>query len=159
MAAKLKTAVLGATGYSGLELARLLARHPRSDAPLLLRRGAETATVSETDERATRLPHISGTGNGNGNSPAQPFSWSALEQHGVELLFLATPHAISRELVTEAMTRGLMTRGLRIVALSGPWRLKQEQHRAVYAFTDSTRRTGPHPAVASAYALAALRPD
>jgi hypothetical protein len=31
MAAKLKTAVLGATGYSGLELARLLGRHPRTD--------------------------------------------------------------------------------------------------------------------------------
>ncbi|MFZ1129993.1 MAG: N-acetyl-gamma-glutamyl-phosphate reductase, partial [Terriglobales bacterium] len=34
---KLKTAVLGATGYSGIELARLLARHPRTEAPLLLR--------------------------------------------------------------------------------------------------------------------------
>ena len=42
MAAKLKTAVLGATGYSGLELARLLGRHPRTDAPLLLRRSAES---------------------------------------------------------------------------------------------------------------------
>src|SRR5260370_14046501 len=159
MAAKLKTAVLGATGYSGLELARLLARHPRSDAPLLLRRGAETATVSETDERATRLPHISGTGNGNGNSPAQPFSWSALEQHGVELLFLATPHAISRELVTEAMTRGLMTRGLRIVDLSGAWRLKQEQHRAVYGFTDADAQTAAELTDRAVYGLPELKPN
>src|SRR5450756_2560276 len=83
MAAKLKTAVLGATGYSGLELARLLGRHPRTDSPLLLRRSAETET-DETDGHAARLPHISG--NGNGNSPVQPFSWSALEQRGVELL-------------------------------------------------------------------------
>ena len=29
MAAKLKTAVLGASGYSGLELTRILERHPR----------------------------------------------------------------------------------------------------------------------------------
>ena len=29
MTAKLKTAVLGATGYSGLELTRILLRHPR----------------------------------------------------------------------------------------------------------------------------------
>ena len=36
MAAKLKTAVLGATGYSGVELARLLARHAQVDSPLLL---------------------------------------------------------------------------------------------------------------------------
>jgi len=29
MPAKLKTAVLGASGYSGLELTRILERHPR----------------------------------------------------------------------------------------------------------------------------------
>ena len=38
MAAKLKVAVLGATGYSGLELTRLLLRHPQVDKPVLLRR-------------------------------------------------------------------------------------------------------------------------
>jgi len=36
MSAKLKTAVLGATGYSGVELTRLLLRHPRLDKPVLL---------------------------------------------------------------------------------------------------------------------------
>src|SRR5208337_3450609 len=129
MAAKLKTAVLGATGYSGLELARLLGRHPRTDAPLLLRRSAET---DESDGPAAGLPHVSG----KGNSPVLPFSWSALEQRGVELLFLATPHAVSRELVPEAVARGL-----RIVDLSGAWRLKQEQHRAVYGFKDANAQT------------------
>src|ERR1019366_4034284 len=131
MAAKLKTALLGATGYSGLELARLLGRHPRTDSPLLLRRSAET---DESDGPAAGLPHISGTG--NGYSPVQPFSWSALEQHGVELLFLATPHAVSRELVPEAVARVL-----RIVDLSGAWRLKQEQYRAVYGFKDANPQT------------------
>ena len=38
MPAKLKTAVLGATGYSGAELTRLLLRHPRVEKPVLLRR-------------------------------------------------------------------------------------------------------------------------
>ena len=96
MAAKLKTAVLGATGYSGLELARLLGRHPRTGAPLLLRRSAETG---EPRSRAARYRQY----NGNGHAPVQPFSWSALEQHGVELLFLATPHSFSREIVPEAI--------------------------------------------------------
>src|SRR6266849_8714405 len=154
MAAKLKTAVLGATGYSGLELARLLGRHPRTDAPLLLRRSAETETATEADARAAGLPHISGTG--NGNSPVQPFSWSALEQHGVELLFLATPHALSRDLVTEAMSRGLMTRGLRIVDLSGAWRLKQEQHRAVYGFKDANAETAAELTARAVYGLPEL---
>src|SRR6266481_9846699 len=127
MAAKLKTAVLGATGYSGLELARLLSRHPRTDAPLLLRRNAETEI--EADGPAAGSRHISGNGTHNGNSAVQPFSWSTLKQHGVELLLLATPHAVSRELVPEAVARGL-----RVVDLRGAWRLKQEEHRAVYGF-------------------------
>src|SRR5476649_2318770 len=97
MAARLKTAVLGATGYSGIELARLLGRHPRTDAPWLFGRGAET------DGPIAGLPEIPV----NGNSPVQPFSWTALGRHGVELLFLATPYAFSREMVPEAMARGL----------------------------------------------------
>jgi N-acetyl-gamma-glutamyl-phosphate reductase len=160
MAAKLKTAVLGATGYSGLELARLLGRHPRTDAPLLLRRGAEIET-GESDGAAAGLPYISGNGNhnANGNLPVQPFSWSALEQRGVQLLFLATPHAVSRELVTEAMTRGMMARGLRVVDLSGAWRLKQEEHRAVYGFKDGNAQTAAELTERAVYGLPELNAD
>jgi N-acetyl-gamma-glutamyl-phosphate reductase len=156
MAAKLKTAVLGATGYSGLELARLLGRHPRTDAPLLLRRTAEKKT-DDSDGHPPGLPHISGNGNLPVPSPVQPFSWSALEQRGVELLFLATPHSVSRELVTEAMTCGLMTRGLRIVDLSGAWRLKQEQHRAVYGFKDVNAQTAAELTERAVYGLPELK--
>ena len=128
MAAKLKTAVLGATGYSGVELARLLARHSRVEKPLLLRR------TSESDESKGLLGFqaANGNGNGNGHSLVSAFSWAALQEHGVELLFLATPHGASRELVPEALARGL-----RAVDLSGAWRLKQPEHRAVYGFTDA----------------------
>jgi N-acetyl-gamma-glutamyl-phosphate reductase len=146
MTAKLKTAVLGATGYSGLELARLLARHPRTGEPSLLRRSAETDGAGRS---AAGVSHISG--NGNGHLPAQQFSWSVLEQHGVELLFLATPHAVSRELVPEAITRGL-----RIVDLSGAWRLKQEQHRAVYAFKDANLQTAADLTERAVYGLPEL---
>jgi len=148
MAAKLKTAVLGATGYSGLELARLLGRHPRTDAPLLLRRSVER------DEPAAGLQHISS--HGNGHSPLagttfQPFSWSALEQRGVELLFLATPHAVSRELVPEAIQRGL-----RIVDLSGAWRLKEEQNRAIYRFKDANAQIAAQLTERAVYGLPEL---
>src|SRR4029077_1028997 len=157
MAAKLKTAVLGATRSSGMELARLLGRHPRTDAPLLLRRNAER----ETDGAAAGLPHISVNGNhrADDNLPVQPFSWSALEQRGVELLFLATPHAVSRDLVTEAMTRGMMARGLRVVDLSGAWRLKQEQHRAVYGFKDANAKTAAEVTERAVYGLPELNAD
>jgi hypothetical protein len=77
MAAKLKTAVLGATGYSGLELARLLGRHPRTDAPLLLRRTAEKVTkTGDSDGHPAGLPDMSGNGSLPAPSPVQPFSWS-----------------------------------------------------------------------------------
>src|SRR5580693_5792033 len=100
MPAKLKTAVLGATGYSGLELTRLLLRHPRLEQPALLRRQSETDAVSNLAEI---FPSLSG----NGIYPLKPLSWTALKQQGVELLFLATPHDASRSLAPEALARGL----------------------------------------------------
>ena len=149
MAVKLKTAVLGATGYSGLELARLLACHSRTEPPLLLRRSAET------DDPAAVLPPFSGD---NGHSMfqprSQPFSWLALEQHGVQLLFLATPHAVSRELVPEAMARGL-----RVIDLSGAWRLKQEQNRAVYGFKDTNPETAMQVTERAVYGLPEINGD
>ena len=154
MTAKLKTAVLGATGYSGLELARLLGRHPRTSPPLLLRRSADAGTMSDdSDGHAAGLPHMSGQSKGNGNS-VEPFSWSALEQHGIELLFLATPHAVSRELVPEAIARGL-----RMVDLSGAWRLKREEHRAIYGFKDANPETAAKLTERAVYGLPELRPN
>lgn len=153
MAARLRTAVLGATGYSGIELARLLGRHPRTDAPLLLRRSVE----KETDEcggSVAGLPQIAAQGSGNGHSHVQPFSWSALEQRGVELLFLAAPHAVSRELVPEAIARRL-----RVVDLSGAWRLKQEQNRAVYGFKDANAQTAAELTERAVYGLPELNAD
>jgi N-acetyl-gamma-glutamyl-phosphate reductase len=155
---KLKTAVLGATGYSGLELARLLSRHPRTEAPLLLRRTAETVAGKKTGEKTAASEHAAGlphtSGNGNVNVPAQPFSWSALQQHGVELLFMATPHSVSRELVPEAISRGL-----RIVDLSGAWRLKEEQNRAVYGFKDADAKAAADLTERAVYGLPELKPN
>src|SRR6202171_5011893 len=124
MSAKLKTAVIGATGYSGSELARLLLHHPRVNTPLLLRRQSET----NGEKSAEMSPSFAG----NGCPPLQPFSWTALQQHEAELLFLATPHEASRSLVPEAMAQGF-----RVIDLSGAWRLKQAQNRAIYDFKDS----------------------
>jgi len=133
MAAKLKTAVLGASGYSGLELTRILLRHPQLEKPLLMRRPVDGDSNSSTDSDLAELfPALSG----NGGYPLRPFSWTALKQQGVQLLFLATPHEVSRSLVPEAIACGL-----RVIDLSGAWRLKQSQHRAIYGFEDSDSAT------------------
>jgi N-acetyl-gamma-glutamyl-phosphate reductase len=152
MTAKLQTAVLGATGYSGLELTRLLSRHPQTGAPLLLGRSADAAI--ETDAAPAGSQHFSCSASGSGHVPVEPFSWSLLEEHGVGLLFLATPHAVSRELVPEAIARGL-----RIVDLSGAWRLKQEQHRAIYGFKDADAQTAAGLTERAVYGLPELNRD
>jgi N-acetyl-gamma-glutamyl-phosphate reductase len=152
LAAKFKTAVLGATGYSGMELARLLARHSHLDKPLLLRRSTESG---EGGVPAAFLDISgNGSGNGNGHATSAPFSWAALREHGVELLFLATPHGVSRELVPEALGRGL-----RVVDLSGAWRLKQAEHRAVYGFSDADAANAAKMDASAVYGLPELNAD
>jgi N-acetyl-gamma-glutamyl-phosphate reductase len=128
MASQLKTAVAGATGYSGCELTRLLLRHPGMDTPVLFRREADGAAETKAQDLAAMFPALAG----NGSLPVQPFSWDVLERNGVEFLFLATPHETSRALVPEAIARGL-----RVIDLSGAWRLRRPQHREVYGFHDA----------------------
>lgn len=125
MPGKLKTAVLGATGYSGLELTRILARHPRVEKPVLLRRDGN---CNGAQDLAEVFPGLSG----NGGYPLQPLSWDELKKQDVQLLFLATPHEVSRALVPEAVAEGL-----RVIDLSGAWRLKSKKNLAVYGFQDA----------------------
>jgi N-acetyl-gamma-glutamyl-phosphate reductase len=127
MSAKLKVAVLGATGYSGLELTQILLRHPSVEKPSLFSRPSNNGHKAPSD-LAEVFPALTG----NGGYPLQPLSWSALKAQGIDLLFLATPHEASRELVPEAIAQGL-----RVIDLSGAWRLQQEQHRKIYNFEDT----------------------
>jgi N-acetyl-gamma-glutamyl-phosphate reductase len=147
MAAKLKTAVLGSTGYSGLELTRILLRHPRVEKPVLLRRSADNGSPSD-------LADVFPTLSGNGGYPLQSLSWPALKQQGVKLLFLATPHEASRSLVPEAIAQGL-----RVIDLSGAWRLKEQRHRAIYNFEDSDALTADEVTRKAVYGLPELNAD
>ena len=147
IAAKLKTAVVGATGYSGLELTRLLLRHPRVETPLLLSRQGE-------GEGALNLADLFPVLSGNGRYPLQPLSWATLKETGVQLLFLATPHQASRALVPEALAQGL-----RVIDLSGAWRLKEARHRAVYGFQDEGSLTAAELTEKAIYGLPELNRD
>jgi N-acetyl-gamma-glutamyl-phosphate reductase len=147
MPAKLKTAVVGATGYSGLELTRLLLRHPRVETPLLLSRQSEGSSPVNL---ADLFPVLSG----NGSYPLQPLSWDVLKQQRVQLLFLATPHEASRSLVPDAVAHGL-----RVIDLSGAWRLRDQAHRAVYGFKDEGSVTAAEFAEKAVYGLPELHSD
>src|SRR5438045_6136082 len=153
MSAKLKTAVLGVTGYSGFELARILLRHPRLETPLLLSR-SDSSENSAAKNAVPDLAHLFPAISGNGGHLLHTFSWNALQHHGVDLLFLATPHEVSRELVPEAISRGM-----RVIDLSGAWRLKQAQHRAVYGLEDANPVTATELTEKAIYGLPELNGD
>ena len=129
MSQELQTAIVGATGYAGQELTRLLFQHPRLKDPLLLAREGEPE-----GEIASPLD--------GSPVPMHPFSWSAMHKKGVDLLFLATPHEISRAWVPIAMNHGL-----RVVDLSGAFRLKENfsrwygfEHKAAPALAEEIGR-------------------
>lgn len=130
MTAQLQPAIIGSTGYSGFELTRLLLHHPHAKKPLLLSRESGSATADLSDA----YPHLSG--NGFGPLAIEPLAWEKLK--GVDVVFLCTPHEFSREWMPDAIARGV-----RVVDLSGAWRLKQDANRAVYGFHDA------HPELAS----------
>ena len=125
-----RTAVAGVTGYAGAELARLLLSHPRlADTPpiFLGRMGSEAdgTTIYDLHPQIAR----------NDNRPAPPvvpFTWETLRDNGTEVLFLALPHEQSREWAPTALAAGL-----RVIDLSGAWRLDEATNAAVYKLHDA----------------------
>jgi len=126
-----RIAVAGVSGYAGGELARLLLRHPRlheTPATFLGRAGEpEVSTVTLLEDLH---PHL--TTSSHRSNPVHPFSWDRVVDAGIEVLFLATPHEQSREWVPEAMHRGI-----RVIDLSGAWRLQQARNREIYRLKDA----------------------
>jgi N-acetyl-gamma-glutamyl-phosphate reductase len=100
-------AIVGASGYSGLELTRYLARHPR------LRLAALYSDRWAGEAAGDRLP-LPGY--------AAPLRYSPqAEAAGLqaEIAFLATPAEVSLQLAP-----GLVARGVRVVDVSGAFRLE-----------------------------------
>jgi N-acetyl-gamma-glutamyl-phosphate reductase len=99
-------AIVGASGYTGLELTRLLARHPQVSLEALL------SDRWRGDRAGARLP-LTG--------PAASLAYGALadaERVEAELVFLATPADVSANLAPK-----LLARGARVIDLSGAFRL------------------------------------
>jgi len=126
-----RTAIAGVSGYAGGELARLLLGHPRLNAvtPTFLGRAGEEA-VGESTFLEDLHPQLATPGNHQAHK-VYPFSWKRVVDSGIEVLFLATPHEQSREWVPQAIEHGI-----KVVDLSGAWRLKDHLNRAVYRLTD-----------------------
>jgi len=123
-----RVAVIGATGYAGFELARILLRHPQIEKPTFyLRDGASTVHC------LTELfPQLRGWG----EAPCRPFSVDAVASSGAGTAFLATPHEASLELVSP-----LLEAGLRVVDLSGAFRFREPETFALWYELPAPPRT------------------
>ena len=122
----------GVGGYAGGELARLLLAHPRlqESKPLFLGRVADGAAAGSVPLEQVH-PQLA-----LGGTQKQPeihaFSWELIEAAGVELVFLALPHETSRQWAPEWLSRGI-----KVVDLSGAWRLRDGGNREVYQLHDA----------------------
>jgi N-acetyl-gamma-glutamyl-phosphate reductase len=127
-----RTAVAGVGGYAGGELARLLLSHPRLSAakPLFLGRVADGATAGRVPLEQLQ-PQLA-LGEGKLQPEVHAFSWDLIRDAGTEVVFLALPHETSREWAPEWLARGV-----RVIDLSGAWRLDDPANRAVYKLHDA----------------------
>jgi N-acetyl-gamma-glutamyl-phosphate reductase len=127
-----RTAIAGVGGYAGGELARLLLRHPKLNGatPTFFGRAGE-AEIGPATYLEDLHPQLAAPGNQQAHE-VFPFSWKRIADTGVEVLFLATPHEQSREWAPQAIKQGI-----KVIDLSGAWRLKDDVNREVYRLKDA----------------------
>lgn len=107
-----RVAVAGATGYAGRELLGILARHPQARVTRLMSSGRDGKKEFPIERSHPAL-------RGKFSALCEPLSVDALTPSDVDVVFLATPHQTALE-----VTPLLLDRGLRVVDLSGAFRLK-----------------------------------
>jgi len=106
-------AVVGVSGYSGFELARILLRHPAVH--------SRTFYMRET-QGAKCLSQLFPQLRGLGEAPLCTFSTGAITSTAAGTAFLATPHGVSAEIAPP-----LVEAGLRVVDLSGAFRFREAE--------------------------------
>ncbi len=108
----IRVAVAGATGFAGQELIRLLSRHPNVT--------ITTATGSQATSTPRHLPSLAKIWNGT----VVPLDADAL---AADAVFLGLPEAASAELGPK-----LLARGMRVIDLSGAFRLRDTGARSKF---------------------------
>ena len=117
MAAKAKIGVLGASGYTGGELVRLLLRHPRAEIVLLTAERSAGKAMRDVFPQLSpydlpKLVAIDG------------LDWATA---GLDVAFCALPHATTQKVIKELLTRAPNTK---VIDLSADFRL---HNTAAYA--------------------------
>lgn len=135
---RIKTAVIGASGYTGQELLRLLAMHP----------SVELVAVTSRQEAGRSLvsvfPRLTGAPSLEGLAFMDP-DIDAVVATGATVAFLALPHGVASEFAIP-----LLERGLRVIDLSADFRLRSA---AVYEEFYGHSHPAPHLLDEAVYGL------
>jgi N-acetyl-gamma-glutamyl-phosphate reductase len=117
MPGKVRVGVLGASGFTGGELVRLLLGHPGVELAFLGGRGSAGRPLGEVQ------PHLAA-------SPAGEFPIRPVEDaSGLDVAFLALPRGQGA-----AVAPGLLESGTRVIDLGGDFRLAAEAYPTWYGF-------------------------
>jgi N-acetyl-gamma-glutamyl-phosphate reductase len=139
-----RVAIVGATGYAGQELVRLVVRHPNARLTM--------ATGSQATSAPRRLPALARIWDGD----VVPLDVEAVGR-AADIVFLALPEAASADVAP-----ALLSAGARVIDLSGAFRLRDDAARAkwypatktlpagvVYGLTEFTAAEIPGAALVS----------
>jgi N-acetyl-gamma-glutamyl-phosphate reductase len=134
---KAKIGILGASGYTGAELLRLLIRHPRVEIVLLTadRRAGKPMADVFPQFAPYPLPML---------TAIEDADWKAL---GLDLAFCALPHATTQKVIADLLTRAPATK---VVDLSADFRLTDP---AAYAHWYSHQHAAPELQKEAVYGL------
>ncbi|MCU0778423.1 MAG: N-acetyl-gamma-glutamyl-phosphate reductase [Akkermansiaceae bacterium] len=140
---RIKTAIVGASGYSGMELLRLLLGHP----------GVELTAVTSRQEAGRALAEVFPRFRGAAGAELafiEPDP-DAIAATGAQAAFLALPHGVAAEIA-----RALLDRGLRVIDLSADFRLSDP---AVYQEFYGHAHPAPDLLAEAVYGLPEIRAE
>lgn len=110
----MKIAIIGASGYTGGELFRLLNAHPRAEVVCATSRQLAGKPVT------SRHPHLTGF-------TTLPFTNPEISSLDVDVAFLAVPHTAAM-----AYAPAMVEKGIKVIDLSADYRLAKEVYEEVY---------------------------
>lgn len=125
--------IVGVTGYTGLELLRMLARHPVFTVTSVTGRSVVGKRLNEVFPQLQALAYSGDTT----RKPVDPALVITEEPEQTDLAFVCLPHAAAAESVI-----ALLERGIRVVDLSADFRL-----RAADEYEEWYKHSHPAPAL------------